>query len=57
MANELGKLKLELVIECSTTDIVFELNKKREKITFDELSNLFVLFLAAFPFLFVVFIV
>ena len=37
--------------------IKFERNKKLNKITFDELSKLFILFLAAFAFLFVVFII
>ena len=37
--------------------VKYELNKKREQITLDELSSLFVLLLAAFPCLFVVFII
>ena len=36
--------------------IKYEMNKKRDQITLDELSNVFTLLLAAFPFLFVVFI-
>ena len=35
----------------------YELNKKRDQITFDELSYFFGLLIAAFPFLFVVFII
>ena len=37
--------------------VKYEINKKRDKITLDELSNLFVLFFAVFPCLFVVFII
>ena len=37
--------------------IKFELNKKREQITLNELSNVFAISLAAFSFLFVVFII
>ena len=37
--------------------IKYEMNKKRGQITFVELSNVFLVLLAAFPFLFVVFII
>ena len=37
--------------------IKYEINKKRDQITFDEISNFFALVLAAFPFSFVVLII
>ena len=37
--------------------VKYEINKKRDKITLDELSSLFTLFLAVFPCLFVILII
>ena len=37
--------------------IKYEMNKKRDQITFNEISNVFAFLLAAFTFLFVVFII
>ena len=37
--------------------IKYEIDKRRDQVTFGELSNVFAMLLAAFPFLFVVFII
>ena len=57
-----GAIILSFFIERLTNSQIFsqmkyELSKKRDKITLDQLSNLFILCLALFPCLFLVFII
>ena len=58
--NEYGILMFfNLFEKLSTSKVLkqmkYEMNKKRDQITLNELSNLFVLLLSAFPFIFMVF--
>ena len=60
--HEYGIIMLFNVFETLSTSKVlkqmkYEMNKKRNQITLNELSNLFLLLLAAFPFIFMVFII